>query len=166
MLRSLTFLTNTENMILMDQRQVINLLKQQKNQQWGFFLHALAHVLAQQLSEADLHSLMYSIGLEAAKEIPVEGVSTVQELEKALNQFWFEVQWGIVELKEVDSKLQIEHACSPLLAMFGEDACVWVTGFLEAIYYAVFQRLGAGEELKVKWVDQENKSVFYFLLGA
>lgn len=150
----------------MDQQQVINLLEQQKNQQWGFFLHALSQVLAQQLNETDLHSLMYSIGLEAAKEIPLEGVSTVQELEEALNQFWSQVQWGGVELKEIDNELQMIHSCSPLLAMFGEDAFVWVTGFLEGIYYAVFQRLGAGEELKVSWVAQENKTVLCFLLAA
>lgn len=150
----------------MDQKQVMHLLEQQQSRQWGFFLQSLTRVLAQQLDSEDLHHLMHSIGLEAAKEIPLENIRTLADLESELNHFWAQVQWGSVSLEEGENVLRISHYYSPLVVMFDAEALKWVTGFLEGFYQAVFQHLGAGDGLKVRWVTEKNIACLHFLLGA
>lgn len=150
----------------MDQKQVMSLLEQQQSRQWGFFLQSLTRVLAQQLDSEDLHQLMHSIGVEAVKEICLDNISTLVELESQLNHFWTNVQWGSVTLEEGENVLHISHYYSPLVVMFDEEALKWVTGFLEGFYQAVFQHLGAGDGLKVRCITEENTACLHFLLGV
>lgn len=149
----------------MSQPFISYLLKQQKNRQWDFFLQSFARVFSSQLSSEDLRDLMKKIGDEAAKELELEQVQTLIDLEQSLNLFWEQVQWGVCSLEEGENSLHIKHFYSPLLATFKDEDLVWVVGFLEGLYQHVFNRLGAGSELQVQWQQVEEEESLSFQLS-
>lgn len=141
----------------MSQPFISYLLKQQQNRQWDFFLQSFARVFSSQLSNEDLRDLMQKIGHESAKELPLDQINTLEDLEKSLNLFWEHVRWGAVSLEEKEGALLIKHFYSPLVVTFKEEDLVWVVGFLEGLYQHVFHRLGAGSELQVQWAPTEEE---------
>lgn len=150
----------------MSQPFISYLLKQQQNRQWDFFLQSFVRVLSDQLSNDDLRDLMQRIGHEAATELQLDQVSTLDDLEKLLNTFWEQVQWGVVSLEEKEGALLIKHSYSPLVVTFKEEDLAWFVGFLEGLYQHVFNRLGAGSDLQVQRVQTDEKESLSFQLSS
>lgn len=129
---------------------------QQVSLQWLPVLRALALEMSVQADTRELRQLFFRMGEHVANDAGdrFEGVRTLTQLEDALNDFWSQINWGWVDLKEVKACIEIMHQASPLAQAFGDEALGWTIGLLEGFYQTVFKVLGAGEAMVVRGVGE------------
>lgn len=129
---------------------------QQVSMQWLPVLRALALEMSAQAETRELRQLFFRMGEHVADDAGdrFEGVQTLTQLEDALNDFWSQINWGWVDLKEVKACIEITHQASPLAQAFGDEALGWTIGLLEGFYQTVFKVLGAGEAMVVRGVGE------------
>lgn len=129
--------------------------KHQVSPQWLTVLRAMAQVLPATGDEASLKAIFFNIGEQLAHgaEDRFASIETLTDLELQLNAHWSDLNWGWVDLKELEDAIAIEHHASPLAEAFGDDALPWAVGLLEGYYQTIFKVLGAGESMKVQVVD-------------
>lgn len=120
--------------------------------QWQAVLTALSQELGQQFDPEGLRTLWAQVGERLASEGQDRwaNAQTLQDLQEALNAFWAEKQWGLVQLSEGDGQVLIDHWAAPLADAFGADALDWSVGLLEGFYQAVFSQMGAGQDMRVR----------------
>lgn len=125
---------------------------QQVAPQWLGFLRALAMELAAQADESALRNLFHSIGakLAADAQAVIPEVNSLAELQQALNTYWEGIQWGWVEMTELQGFVEVTHYLAPLEQAFSESALTWSVGLLEGFYQTVFQALGADASLQLR----------------
>lgn len=129
---------------------------QQVSLQWLPVLRALALEMSAQAETGELRQLFFRMGEHVANDAGTqfEDVRTLKQLEDALNDFWSQINWGWVELKEIKACIEIYHQASPLAEAFGGEALGWTIGLLEGFYQTVFKVLGAGEAMVVRGVGE------------
>lgn len=121
----------------------------QCSRQWRGFLAALAEEFVSALPPQELATLMARIGMRFAAEHPLPASDTVQGLQDAMNHVWNALGWGVAELGQSPSGMEITHRFSPLAAAFGEPHAPWATGFLQGAYQQWFDAAG-GAGLRVE----------------
>ena len=121
-----------------------HLVSQQCSRQWRSFLRALADEFASALPPADLRALMQRMGLRFAQMQSLSRLSTLDDLQSAMNTLWQAQDWGHVSLSQEADELVIRHTCTPLAAAFGVEQQAWICGFLEGVYQQWFDDQGAG----------------------
>jgi hypothetical protein len=131
---------------------------QQVPLQWSPVLLAMAQELSVHADEEALHQLFVRIGSRFAKSVEsqFEGISTLTELTRSLNDLWSRTQWGWVELNETRDGIEIEHRYAPLSEAFGAETLQWTVGLLEGFYQTVFHLFGASEKMLVKYLGQQD----------
>lgn len=129
---------------------------QQVSLQWLQVLRALAFEMSAYAEAKDLRLLFFKIGEHFANDTEdrFHGVQTLAQLEETLNDFWSQINWGWVDLKEVKSYIDITHCAAPLAEAFGEEALGWSVGLLEGFYQSVFKVLGASDLMIVQGVGE------------
>lgn len=138
---------------------------QQVSLQWLPVLRALARALAEQARPDELRALFSSVGARFGGEAQelFEEVSTLKELEEALNDFWPRINWGWVSLEEVAGRVEIVHQAAPLAEGFGEEMLQWSVGLLEGFYLRVFGVLGASAAMRVRCSDVQSQGMVIHL---
>ena len=137
--------------------------KQQLSRQWRDFLSALGAEFNAQHDREDLRRLMLRIGTRFANGCDVSQCTTLADLQRCVNRFWLDINWGWVELEESADFLDIQHRCSPLLCSFGDACSGWTPAFLEGVYQHWFEVAGIDPRLRVQQVaslDAGNLLVF------
>lgn len=131
---------------------------QQVSLQWLSVLRALALEMSAQAETRELRQLFFRMGEHVANDAGdrFEGVQTLTQLEDTLNDFWSQINWGWVELKEVKAWIEVTHQASPLAEAFGDEALGWTIGLLEGFYQTVFKVLGAGEAMAVRGIGEST----------
>lgn len=131
---------------------------QQVSLQWLPVLRALAVEMPAFADPARLRQLFFNIGRRMAGDAAAhfEQVQTIDDLEQALNDFWTPLNWGWVELSEIEDGIDIAHQAAPLAEAFGEDALDWSVGVLEGYYQTVFTVLGASEQMVVRKLGSDE----------
>lgn len=134
---------------------------QQVSLQWMPVLRALALELERHASSEDLRVLFFNTGKQFAEEIAprCSGIATLTELQDVLNDFWMQLNWGWVELRESGTVVQVTHHAAPLAEAFGESSLLWSVGLLEGCYDAIFKLLGAAAEMHVSIVPEESTAM-------
>ena len=124
---------------------------QQVSLQWLPVLRAMASELSAQTDAKELRHLFFKIGERFAKDTGdlFQGAQSLAQLEERLNDFWSRINWGWVDLNEVQAYIEITHHAAPLAEAFGDDAFEWSIGLLEGFYQSVFRVLGASEAMVV-----------------
>ena len=125
---------------------------QQVSLQWLPVLRAMASELSAQTDAKELRHLFFKIGERFAKDTGdfFQGAKSLAQLEERLNDFWSRINWGWVDLHEVQAYIEITHQAAPLAEAFGDDAFEWSIGLLEGFYQSVFGVLGASETMVVR----------------
>jgi hypothetical protein len=136
--------------------------RQHASVQWRGFLAALAEEFETQLETSQLRQLMSRIGVRFAGTYPASECATLDDLASFLNRIWSALDWGFVQLTELDDYLSIEHYCAPLTA-FGERAAAWASAFLEGAYQHWLREVGAGS-LVLTQVQGGNRHAYEFRL--
>ncbi len=134
---------------------------QQVSLQWLPILRALAYEMSANAETQELRSLFFKIGEHFANDAEdrFQGVQTLVQLEEHLNEFWSQINWGWVDLKEVKSYIEISHQAAPLAEAFGNDALEWSVGLLEGFYQSVFKVLGASETMVVQGIGESSNGM-------
>lgn len=132
---------------------------QQVSTQWQGFLKALSDELRQQMPAEEIESLMYVLGRRMANDIRPDVGGTLEQMQAAINDVWAAMNWGWVNVKDVQTSLEIVHCCAPFRAAFGDDALQWAGALLEGIYSLWFEEIGAGDDLVLRQIDMEAGSV-------
>ncbi|WP_119153334.1 cellulose biosynthesis protein BcsD [Caldimonas tepidiphila] len=133
----------------MNESIVEYLSEQQCALQWRSFLATLGQTLLERLGPVELRALMQCVGERFAREHPLRGCDTLDDLELALSEVWVGLNWGWATVEETEDCLVIRHQCAPLAAAFGAPALAWSAAFLQGAYQAWLGQLGAGSELAV-----------------
>ncbi len=123
--------------------------KQQRSIQWGAFLAAFAGEFGEQIPVGELRVLMARLGKSMTQGMPTPSGNTVAELQDSINEIWFDMNWGWVQLLENETGLFIEHHAAPLQSAFGDQALAWSPAILEGIYAHWFSAMGAGSALQL-----------------
>lgn len=131
---------------------------QQVSLQWLPILRALSFELERHASAEDLRTLFFNTGKKFAEEIAprCEEIATLSELQEMLNEFWLQLSWGWMELKESSGVVEISHHAAPLAEAFGESSLAWSVGLLEGFYDEIFKLLGASADMHVSVVMEES----------
>jgi len=132
--------------------------RRQCSEQWRVFLTVLAEELSAQMESDDRRHLMHSLGRRMAAKLPHPDVTTLAQLESAINGLWEQMEWGYATLREADGYIAITHYCAPLRAAFGAASLKWVPALLEGIYAHWFEAFGAGKDLQVFQVTSPRGS--------
>ena len=119
------------------------------SRQWRDFLAALAGELADDLTTSHLRGLLRRTGERFARQRALPGMTTVAELQAAVNAIWTDLDWGWLQIAEAGDHLALTHYCAPLAAGFGAGSQAWTTAFLEGVYEQWMRQLGANQQLRV-----------------
>lgn len=133
--------------------------EQQCARQWRAFLQALAAELAEQMADEEIQSFMYVLGRRMGAAVQPREAETLEEMEAAANEVWRDLDWGVVRLKDVQTSLEIVHACAPFRAAFGPDGVRWAGALLEGIYSRWLESFGAGDDLVLRQIEVEEAEV-------
>lgn len=141
--------------------------RQQCSVQWSAFLAAFSNEFGQQIPVAELRVLMSRLGKSMAQSVPAPVGNTIAELEEAINDIWFDMNWGWARLVEKDTGLFIEHHAAPLQGAFGEQALAWSPAILEGMYAHWFSAMGAGAALQLTQLEpaKPNSMLIVFRFG-
>ena len=125
--------------------------------EWLHFHRALAAELAAGLPPAELRQLFVRIGQRVAETLPVPRCEDTLQLQKAFNDHWAALRWGVVVLEEQSAALRIVHACGPVAREFGVDGRAgdaggnaWAAVFFEGVYGRWFEAQGLPANLAVR----------------
>jgi hypothetical protein len=140
------------------------LLEQQLSLQWRGLLSALAAEFESQLCRAELRELMGRIGARFAAAHPLPPCESTSCVAVAINARWTSIQWGYVELTDAGESLRITHYGAPLAA-FGADALSWSPAFLQGVYQAWLDAMGAIDLAVVQTGAPEDGFVVEFHLA-
>jgi hypothetical protein len=134
---------------------------QQVSLQWLPVLRAMASEMSANTEVGELKQLFFKIGGRFAKDAEdfFQNAKTLTQLEDGINDFWTRINWGWVNFKESDKAIDIDHQASPLAEAFGDEALSWSIGLLEGFYQAVFERLGAGDGMVVRSVEESFRGL-------
>lgn len=129
--------------------------RQQVSLQWLPVLRAMALEISAHTETNDLRRLFSRVGARFANDTEdlFKDVQTLAQLEEYLNDFWARINWGWVDLIEVEGSIDITHHAAPLAEAFGDASLGWSIGLLEGFYQSVFSVLGASEAMVVRGVD-------------
>jgi len=117
--------------------------------QWAGFLGVLGGALQSQLSAQEFRQFLSRLGEQFANESPLPAVNDLAGLEKAVNRFWFDRQWGVVMFTDLGGSLRLDHKGCPLPAALQVDAEM-AGGFLEGAYGVWLAAVGAPSQLVLK----------------
>ena len=132
--------------------------RRQCSEQWRVFLTVLAEELSTQLEDHDRRQFMRGLGQRMAAKLPHPNLSTLAELESAINQLWEQMEWGYVRLREAEGFVAITHYCAPLRAAFGRASLPWTSALLEGTYAHWFEVFGAGGDLQLLQISMPRGS--------
>ncbi len=134
---------------------------QQVSLQWLPVLRALAFEMSASAETKELRQLFFRIGEHFANDTEerFQDVQTLTQLEDALNEFWSQINWGWVELREAKGCIEITHHAAPLAEAFGDEALNWSIGLLEGFYQSVFKVLGASEAMVVQGIGESSNGM-------
>lgn len=140
--------------------------EQQSSRQWRDFLNSMGAELTVQLDHRELRQLMTRVGMRFADRFEVTKCVTLDDLQRCINTVWTDLDWGMVEFTESNNLLRIEHACSPLRAVFGGVSSSWNPAFLEGAYQRWFESIGIDPVLRVQQVaGVEDENLLSFTLS-
>jgi hypothetical protein len=129
--------------------------------QWSPLLRALGQELVVNADKQALHQLFFNVGSRFATTVlpQFSGITTLKELNEALNSVWTPMSWGYVELTEATTAIEIEHRYAPLAEAFGDEMLDWSIGVMEGFYQAVFRSFGASEKMTAKYVSEKSDAL-------
>jgi Cellulose synthase subunit D len=129
--------------------------------QWSPFLRALAQELIANADKHALHQLFTNVGSRFATTVlpQFSGISTLKELNDALNGLWAPMSWGYVKLTEASTAIEIEHRYAPLAEAFGDEMLEWSVGVMEGFYQSVFRSFGASEKMTASYVPEKSDAM-------
>jgi len=128
----------------------------QLSSQWGPFLFSLTHEMESQLDQKTLRSLMFNTGDRMGRDFPEPPDHSLESIESLINDVWNECNWGWVKLVDGGDCIRIEHYFSPLYTTFASNSASWAGEMLRGFYSAVFEQLGAGNELHVRRTKSDS----------
>jgi hypothetical protein len=133
--------------------------------QWSPLLRALAQELAANADKQALHHLLFNVGSRFATSVMPQfsGISTLKELNEALNCLWAPMSWGYVDLVEGSTAIEIEHRFAPLAEAFGDEMLEWSIGILEGFYQSIFRSFGASEMMSAKYDPEKSDALHIHL---
>jgi hypothetical protein len=120
---------------------------------WDGVLAALAEELSAQMAATEIRAFFVVLGRRWAKTLPLAASATVAELEQSINAALAECGWGFVQVRDEGTALDFSHACSPLVATFGEAATPWTVGLLEGLYEEWLRASGSSQGLSLRFVS-------------
>ena len=119
---------------------------------WGGFLRVLADELNDQMSVEEIRAFFYVLGKRLAEQAPLGDAESLEDLEAAANRYFKAHGWGWMRVRDVQTSLELVHACAPMRAAFGDGGMAWAGALLEGLYSAWLYELGAGEELTLRQI--------------
>lgn len=131
---------------------------QQVPLQWLPILRSMALEMASYADAKSLRQMFFNIGERFAKDAEdrFQDIETLDQLQQSLNDFWFRLNWGWVELTEVKGYIDIVHHAAPLAEAFGDEALEWSVGLLEGFYQTVFSVLGASDKMVARSIGEPS----------
>lgn len=124
--------------------------------QWLEFNRSFANELAQSVPEEQIQALFRRVGARMARGMNILACSTLEQLQKALNDAWVPGRWGFVALREDGDQILISHSCDPLTQSYAAQASHWVEAFFEGAYQTIFSAQGLPASLQVRALAGEG----------
>ena len=121
---------------------------------WAAFLRVLADELNAQMSVEDIRAFFFVLGQRLGEAESIGEPESLDDLESLANQYFDRQGWGILQIRDVHTSLELVHHCAPLRAAFGDQAMKWSGGLLEGIYTAWLEQMGAGGELQLRQIGE------------
>ncbi len=110
------------------------LVTQNVSKQWDFVIDSLVMVLNETLPFQQRIEFFEKMGFHASLLVDICPSMTLAELNKQLNIFWSQRQWGRCDIYEKQESLVIEHFVSPLSALLQPTYASYGDAFLIAMY--------------------------------
>lgn len=143
------------------QKKIDYRIQRQSARQWRNLLSATAHGLSSQCEIKNPQALMHSIGVQFGTQTTLPPCETLGDLQAAMCSVWQDMDWGWVELEEIDGTLRITHHSSTngnlRNGAFGNETSLWVTAFLEGTYQKWLAAMGANDSLRVRQVTETDE---------
>lgn len=147
-------------------RSLAYLAKQRGSAQGLPMLQALVGEMFDSAGEHDGCSFMRHVGRRLAAELGAPDVSTLEELELAINSRWIGMDWGWITLTTDGKSLTLIHGAYPGA---GAGSAQWqsaMAALLEGLYEAWLVVLGEGATLKVSCTEQVDMALVFRCHGA
>ncbi len=141
-------------MLDVEQGSLNYFLARPADSRWAGFLRALGDELITQMPAAEIRAFFAVLGRRWARSMPLASLAgesgDLKDFERAVNAALSAADWGWVQVRDLGSSVEIQHACAPLRNAFGADALVWTPGLLEGLYEEWLRVQGAGAGLVLR----------------
>lgn len=122
--------------------------------QWAGVLRALADELTAQMPATEIRSFFVVLGRRWARSMPLAEGGDLKAFERAANAALSSCDWGWVQVRDLGSSVEFQHACAPLRAAFGPESLAWASGLLEGLYEEWMRAQGADRNLLLRQVGE------------
>ncbi|RRV17405.1 cellulose biosynthesis protein BcsD [Pseudomonas saudiphocaensis] len=129
-------------------------------------LQALVGEMFDSAGEHDGCLFMRHVGRRMAKELGVPAATSLEELERVINQRWAEMDWGWVELSSDGRSLTLVHGAFPGAGSGSDQWRSAMSALLEGLYEAWLVTLGEGAALKVSRTELLDMALAFRCHGA
>jgi len=126
---------------------------------WGGFLRVLSDELNDQMNVEEIRAFFYVLGKRLAEQSPLGNAESLEDLETGANAYFRQIGWGWMRVRDVQTSLELVHACAPLRSAFGDEGMAWAGALLEGLYSAWLHEIGAGDELTLRQIGDAEGAV-------
>ncbi|QSX35313.1 hypothetical protein JYB87_09025 [Shewanella avicenniae] len=143
--------------------QSLRYLEQQHcTKQWRLVVDSLANALAT-LEPALKQSILHRTGQQMAESFSLDVQPSLAALTKQLNEFWFQLDWGYVEISLKQERLYLEHHHCPVpYGRYDSHAYASLSMVLEGFYSTILAQQGGEDSARVIFMQSGNPMIFEY----
>ncbi|WP_417760653.1 cellulose biosynthesis protein BcsD [Shewanella sp.] len=134
--------------------------QQHCSKQWRLVIASLGDALAN-LDVALRQQVLHSTGQQMAQSLSLTVQPSLAALNQQLNDFWFDLDWGYVDIGLRQDALYLEHHHCPVsFGRYDSHAYVALSQLLEGFYSYILEQQGGDSSAKVVFMQAGNPMVF------
>lgn len=141
--------------------------RKQSSGQWSVFIGLFFDELLESAGEEDGRAFLYHLGNRIGEGMDLGTQDTLEGLQKAMNSYLEQLDWGIVTLRERESGLFIRHSAYPLpgLQLDPKKGTLAMTAILEGLYAAWFTKQSGDDSIPLQLTNSGQRRVLEFVYG-
>ncbi|MCR2747876.1 cellulose biosynthesis protein BcsD [Limnobacter parvus] len=123
---------------------------------WTSLFVSLVDASVDLLEENEVQKLLFTTGLNLAKQNPLPEDLSLDELQAEMNLVFDRHGWGYSEIIQKGNEIYVRHLGCPFLVCMGPEKLELAGVLLGGMYYQWFTNLGMHEDTEVSVISEDD----------
>lgn len=123
---------------------------------WTSLFTSIVDASIDLIDESSVQKLLFSTGLNLAKQNPLSDDLSLDELQTEMNSVFDRNGWGHCEIIQKGNEIYVRHLGCPFLICLGPDKLELAGVLLGGLYYQWFTNLGMDASTEVSVITEDD----------